>query len=266
MKNIYQKGDKSVKSIKYLGLFEGIGVFALAAKNIGLEISQFVEIDNFKRQILRKNFPNTPIWDDVKTYVPSNEIDIICGGFPCQDISCANTKGNGIDGKHSGLWHDMARIIEQAHPAYVVIENVPPTKSRNWVVPVKKFLRSQGYTIEQLNLSAAQFGGCHNRKRTFLVAYSIEKRCKINSRIDQCTQARVFTGVFTKENPSNFGSVSWRLPNGAILRRDDGVTAWMDRYFQREKPDLVERKRIEAIGDSIYYPCAEYAIKYCLSC
>jgi DNA (cytosine-5)-methyltransferase 1 len=253
--------------MKYLGLFEGIGVFALAAQKAGATIEQLVEIDPFRQQILAKNFPTAAIHGDIKTYAAGDHYDIICGGFPCTDISTANTKGKGLQGSRSGLWFEMLRVITEAKPRYVCIENVPPTGNgdRHWVNTAKPALESLGYTAERLNLSAAQFGACHNRSRTFLVAYSNKERwAKLPQSINDGIKERVFSRVCTGKNPHYNRPLFWRLPNGEILRRDDGVAAWLGRYFQRDKPSLAERKRIAALGDSIYLPCAEYALKYCL--
>lgn len=253
--------------MKYLGLFEGIGIFALAAQTLGLEIAQLVEIDPFRQKVLNKNFPDTPIHGDIKTYAPTSKYDVICGGFPCTDISSANTKGEGLQGARSGLWFEMLRVIAEVRPRYIVIENVPPMGNgdRHWVNTAKPALEDLGYTTERLNLSAAQFGGCHNRARTFLVAYSDkERRSKLPQSINKGIKERVFSRVCTGKNSNDNRSLLWRLPNGDILRRDDGPSAWMDRYFQRDKPTLIDRKRIAACGDAIFLPCAEYALKYCL--
>ena len=252
--------------MNYLGLFEGIGVFALAAKRAGASVKQLVEIDPFRQRILEKNFPGAVIHGDIKTYVASDHYDILCGGFPCTDISTANTKGQGLQGARSGLWFEMLRVITEARPKYVVIENVPPTGNgdRHWVNTAKPALEALGYTTERLNLSAAQFGACHNRARTFLVAYFDKERRASVSGFGASTGERVSKAVCTGKNPDDPCSMVWRLPNGEILRRDDGPSAWMGRYFQRNKPSLDERKRIAALGDSIYLPCAEYALNYCL--
>lgn len=252
--------------MKYLGLFEGIGVFALAAQRAGLEIAQLVEIDPFRQKVLNKNFPGTPVHGDIKTYAPTQKYDVICGGFPCQGNSLSNTKGKGLRDPRSGLWVEMLRVITEAAPRFIVIENVPPTGNgdRQWVNAAKPALESLGYTTERLNLSAAQFGGCHSRARTFLVAYSDEIRCQYIGQFDQSIKNRICSKVFTKETSSNNCSVSWSLPNGEILRRDDGPAAWMDRYFQRDKPSLNDRKRVASCGDAIFLPCAEYALQYCL--
>lgn len=253
-------------SLSYLGLFEGIGVFALAARNIGANISQLIEIDPFRQKVLAKNFPDTAIHGDIKTYVPSNHYGIICGGFPCQDISTANTKGKGLQGARSGLWSEMLRVIAEVRPSYIVIENVPPTGNgdRQWINTAKPALEALGYTTERLNLSAAQFGGCHTRVRTFLVAYADKERRATMPRLNSCTGERVSKAVGTGKDSDDPCSMVWRLPNGATLRRDDGPARWLGRYFQYEKPSLEDRKKIAALGDSIFLPCAEYALKYCL--
>ena len=254
--------------MKYLGLFEGIGVFALAARNCGAEIAQLVEIDSFRQQILKKNFPSAQIHSDIKDFSPKGSFDLVCGGFPCSDISASKTSGKGLEGEKSSLWFEMLRVISEAMPTYVVIENVPPTGEglKNWVRYAKPALAELGYATERLNLSAGGLGACHRREQTFLLAYSNEKRWKSLPKVWQKSPiSRVRAKVFTKENPSNNNTISWRLPNGEILRRSDGPSPWMDRYFQQEKPSATDRKRISALGDSIYLPCAEYALNYLFS-
>ncbi|MGL5062186.1 MAG: DNA cytosine methyltransferase, partial [Microcoleus sp.] len=191
----------------------------------------------------------------------------VFGGFPCQDLSTGNQNGLGLKGSRSGLWYEMLRLITELKPKYVVIENVPPTGNgdRYWVNAAKPALESIGYTVERLNLSAALFGACHLRARTFLVAYSDkERRATLPKSFVDCSQKRILSRVLTGKNTNDNRPLLWRLPSGEALRGDDGPSAWMDRYFQHDKPTLEDRRRIAACGDAIYLPCAEYAIRYCL--
>ena len=112
-------------------LFSGIGGFDLGAERAGLQNLWACEIDEFKQQILRKHFPDTQIYSDIKTINPPY-VDVISGGFPCQDISQSqfryknNRYGNyGIKGERSGLWSEYARVIRCVRPKYVIIENSP---------------------------------------------------------------------------------------------------------------------------------------------
>lgn len=256
------------RPLAVLDLFSGIGVFGLASRNLGLETAAFCEIDPFRQKVLQKNFPGVPIHPDITQLKAADlpPVDCVFGGFPCTDLSNANTKGRGLKGDRSGLWFEMLRLITEINPTHVVIENVPPTgNDRHWINEAQPALKDLGYTTERLNLSAAMFGGCHPRARTFLVAYSDQKRRrKLPQSNNPSFNQRISSRVFTKEDSGDNGEISWLLPNGEILRRSDGPAAWMERYFQPDKPSLDDRKRIAACGDAIYLPCAEYAIQYCI--
>src|SRR5207253_1186347 len=110
--------------MKLLDLFAGIGGFSLAAHWMNWGTVAFVERDNYAQRVLAKNFPGIPVYDDVRTFNGNQcTANIICGGFPCQDISTAG-QGVGIEGSRSGLWGEYKRIIREIRPKYVVVENV----------------------------------------------------------------------------------------------------------------------------------------------
>jgi DNA (cytosine-5)-methyltransferase 1 len=114
-----------------------------------------------------------PIWDDVTTLrgemLP--QIDIISGGFPCQDLSIANTNGKGLEGKRSGLFFEVVRLIKECKPKFVFLENVPAIRTRGGEIVVKE-LASLGYDCRWTTLSASAVGAPHKRDRWFLVAHS----------------------------------------------------------------------------------------------
>ena len=98
--------------MKHLDLFSGIGGFSLAARSLGIETVQFVEINPYCCHVLRKNFPTIPIHRDIRTFhAKPNQFDLITGGSPCQDLSIAGKRA-GITGTRSGLWFEMLRVIE----------------------------------------------------------------------------------------------------------------------------------------------------------
>ena len=116
------------KKLKVLDLFSGIGGFSYASEQLvgGFETVAFCEIDKFCQKVLKKNFPNVPIYDDVKEL--QNEtarfrgVDIVCGGFPCQPVSQAGFQKATEDDRW--LWNEMFRIIQDCKPRYVIGENV----------------------------------------------------------------------------------------------------------------------------------------------
>ena len=152
-------------------LFAGIGGFDLGFERAGMKCVWQVEIDPFCQRVLAKHWPDVRRHDDVRTFPPAGDwyADVICGGFPCQDISVAGKRA-GIDGERSGLWRDYARVIRLLRPRYVVVENVPALLVRG-INRVLKDLAESGYDAEWDCLPASAFGAPHQRDRVFLVAY-----------------------------------------------------------------------------------------------
>jgi DNA (cytosine-5)-methyltransferase 1 len=156
-------------------LFAGIGGIDLGLERTGgFETVWQVEIDDYARRVLAKHWPNVRRWDDVRTFPPEPaeewRCDVICGGFPCQDISDAGSK-LGLSGKRSGLWREFARIIRVLRPLYVVVENVAALLDRG-IGDVLGDLATIGYDAEWEVLSACAFGAPHTRERVFIIANS----------------------------------------------------------------------------------------------
>ena len=152
-------------------LFAGIGGFDLGFRWAGIETVWRVEIDPYCRKILERHFPEAERFNDVRECGAHNlkPVDILTGGFPCQDISYAG-KGAGIDGERSGLWREMHRIICELRPPYVVVENVPALLTRG-MGQVLGSLAESGYDAEWESLPAAAFGAPHIRDRVWILAY-----------------------------------------------------------------------------------------------
>lgn len=134
----------------------------------GLQCSWQVEIDENCQRILKKHWPEVPKHGDIRTFEPT-PVDVVCGGFPCQDISNAG-KCEGIDGQRSGLWSEYVRIIRTIRPRFVVVENVAALLVRG-LDRVLRDLAACGYDAEWSVLSACQWGYPHARERLFCVAY-----------------------------------------------------------------------------------------------
>ena len=161
---------EEARMLTVLDLFSGIGGFSLGLERAGMKTIQFVEIDPFCRKVLKKHWPEVPQHDDIKTYTGTPGFaDVICGGFPCQDLSYAG-KGEGIEGARSGLWKEYARIIGEVRPRYAIVENVSALLSRGLGV-VLGDLAEIGYNAEWHCLSAGGIGAPHRRNRIWIICY-----------------------------------------------------------------------------------------------
>jgi DNA (cytosine-5)-methyltransferase 1 len=162
--------------MRVLDLFSGIGGFSLGLERAGFETVAFCEIDKKCHKVLQKHWPNVPIFEDVCTLTKEVldergiSVDVICGGFPCQDISLAG-KGAGIEGERSGLWREYARIISELRPKFVIVENVSALLSRG-LDRVLGDLAEIGYDAEWHCIPASAVGAPHRRDRIWIVAYS----------------------------------------------------------------------------------------------
>jgi DNA (cytosine-5)-methyltransferase 1 len=158
-----------------LDLFSGIGGFSLGLERAGMRTVAFCEIDPFARRVLAKHWPGVPLYDDVRSLTAERlaadgiAVDVICGGFPCQDISVAG-RGAGIDGERSGLWSEYARIVGEIRPRYVIVENVAALLSRG-LDRVLGDLAALGFDAEWHCIPASAVGAPHRRDRLWLVAY-----------------------------------------------------------------------------------------------
>jgi DNA (cytosine-5)-methyltransferase 1 len=169
--------------MKVLDLFSGIGGFSLGLERAGFETVAFCEVDKKCQAVLKKHWPNVPIFDDVSNLKGEDigqKVDVICGGFPCQDISLAG-KGAGLAGKRSGLWSEFHRLIKEIKPKYAIIENVSALRSRG-LDQVLREISEIGYDAEWHCITAASIGAPHRRDRIWIVAYSRD-----NTRRDSIT-------------------------------------------------------------------------------
>lgn len=155
-------------------LFSGIGGFELGAEWAGIKTLWNCEIESFQRSILKKHFPNAKQYADIKELKNPEYVDIISGGFPCQDISIGSTRGaQGITGERSGLWSEYFRIIRDIRPQYVLAENSPAITFRG-LEQVLCDLSEIGYYAEWQCLSATSFGFKDKRERIYIIAYPRE--------------------------------------------------------------------------------------------
>lgn len=157
--------------MKVGSLFAGIGGFDLAARWVGWDTVWYSEIDPYASAVMKKQFPRATNHGDItkidgRTIEP---VDLLCGGFPCQDISLAG-KGAGLTGERSGLWVHFARLIQEIAPRWVVIENVSALRSRG-LDQVLGRLAALGYDAEWHCIPAAYVGAPHRRDRIWITAW-----------------------------------------------------------------------------------------------
>lgn len=163
--------------MKVLDLFSGIGGFSLGLERAGMETIAFCEFDKHAQAVLKKHWPNVPIFEDVRTLDGTQfrgTIDVVCGGFPCQDLSLAGKKA-GIGGDRSGLYREMLRIISECMPRYAIFENVTGLLSGNggrWFAKFLYDLAEIGFDAEWHCIPASYVGAPHHRDRVWIIANS----------------------------------------------------------------------------------------------
>ena len=166
--------------MKVLDLFAGIGGFTLGLERAGFETAAFCEIEPYAQKVLAKNWPEVPIYDDVRTITADRlatdgiEVDVITGGFPCQDISVAGQQAGIADGTRSGLWSECARLIGELRPRYAIFENVTNLLNGErgaWFKRVLWDISALGYDAEWHCIPASSIGAHHHRDRVWIVAY-----------------------------------------------------------------------------------------------
>ena len=151
-------------------LFSGIGGLDLGLERAGMEVVWQVEIDEWCRRVLAKHWPDVKRYGDVKDLTGDEleAVDLICGGFPCQPVSAAGQRRGADDPRW--LWPEMARLVREVRPRFVLVENVPGLFHRGFGDVVGDLVAS-GYDTEWESLPAAAFGAPHLRDRVFILAH-----------------------------------------------------------------------------------------------
>lgn len=221
--------------LRELALFAGAGGGILGGKLLGWRTVCAVEIEPYPAGVLvaRQNdgsLPPFPIWDDVRTFDGKpwkGLVDVVSGGFPCQDISVAG-KGAGIEGERSGLWREFARIIGEVRPSYVLVENSPALTFRG-LGRVLADLAKLGYDANWGVLGVGDAGGLHQRNRIWIIAFANnrEKRMPVfqpkkihrQPSFSWCQNVRGIEDL--RNRPDLYGPT--------ILRNYDGIPGAVDR-------------------------------------
>ena len=247
MKDIERGSDSSHCSVagtlSFGSLFAGIGGFDLGFERAGMVCKWQVEIDEYATKVLAKHWPGVRRHDDVRTWPqPDTErVDVICGGFPCQDISYAGL-GAGLDGERSGLFFEAIRVVRELQPRFVILENVAALLTRG-LDRVLGTLAEIGFDAEWHCIPAGAFSAPHQRDRVFICAYPA------GSGLQGCLQAVPFNrkaGEGWNGEPTRILSRDWYY--GSNVHRhtgmDDGI------------PDRVER--IRGYGNAVVPQVAEW--------
>lgn len=261
--------------LRILDLFSGIGGFSLGLERTGgFETVAFCEIEKHAQKVLKKNWPAVPVYSDVTTLTYEGlkndgieKIDVITGGFPCQDISVAG-KQAGIDAERSGLWSHIPRLACEIRPSFIIVENVadllrgPTEQQGKWFGRVLGDLAEIGYDAEWHCIPASAVGAPHRRDRVWIIAYPTRKRCaetgqlqypRIAEWLSRCRKETVLAdlgkerknGVWS-QTLSGIEAFSWcqnvrraedlrdrpDLPTPLFRGGRDGVPHWMDRIAE----------------------------------
>ena len=210
--------------------------FDLGLERSGMSCQWQVEIEDYPTKILEKHWPKVHRERDIRECSGANlePVDLICGGFPCQDISFAGT-GAGLAGERSGLWYEMHRIIGDIKPRWVVVENVAALLHRGMDV-VLRDLSTIGYDCEWHIISASAVGAPHRRERVWIIA---------NANIIG-TQIPVEGEQSAKQMFERF---SWWEAEPSVDRMANGIPSRMDRL--RGLGNAVVPQVVELIGRRI---------------
>ena len=236
--------------LRILDLFSGIGGFSLGLERTGgFETVAFCEIEPFPRRVLAKHWPEVPIYNDVTKLTgdilarDGIAVDVITGGFPCQDISTAGKQAGMSEGTRSGLWSEIVRLIGELSPRYVIVENVanllsgPSEKRGGWFGRVLGDLAECGYDAEWENIPAAALGAPHRRERVWIVAYPHKGGCTQPILCQEhdpqgtwgITQVRGKNWNSIKVGPSMPSVSNGRVASSKSDRMVDGFSDWPHR-------------------------------------
>lgn len=236
------------KPYRVLDLFSGIGGFSLGLERTGgFETVAFCEIEPFPRAVLAKHWPEIPCYDDVRTLTAERltadgiSANVICGGFPCQDLSEAGLR-SGIKGERSGLWGQIVRLAGEIRPEIIFVENVSNLlagERGSWFGRVLGDLAALGYDVEWHSIPASAIGAPHERDRVWIIAYGPKSRWHGTGRnlvseyglhqnphwpLETCRE----WGNLVDWLKSPSAAHLWQTPDGTPSRMDDGVLRGLD--------------------------------------
>ncbi len=225
-------------SLAVLDLFSGIGGFTLGLQRAGMHTTAFCEADPFARSVLHQHWPHVPCYPDIRTLGATTLLrdgiappDLICGGFPCQDISAAGG-GAGLAGGRSALWFEMLRLVSECRPNWVVVENSPALRVRG-ADRLLGGLEAAGYACWPFVVGAAHAGAPHRRQRVFILAHA--QGARLEMRLHGATPTAPGSRVERRGR--------WPAEPG-VGRVVDGLPTGLDRRGER-------RARLKALGNAV---------------
>lgn len=236
--------------LNHIDLFAGVGAFSLGLRRTGgFRTVCYVEQSDYCCRVLQArmadgSLDSAPIHPDIRTFPCgpfAGLVDVVTGGFPCQDVSHAGDRA-GLEGERSGLWGEMLRVIREVRPAWVVAENVAALCSLG-LDTVLQDLAESGFDAEWQCLPACSFGAPHIRDRVFILAYPLRKRC--HSMPGHRGRREVVEGA--------------KLPAAAAIPLVGGV--WDEpprRFVGMADGDADRLDRIQACGNSIVPQITEW--------
>jgi len=259
-----------VPQAKVIGsLFSGIGGLELGLERaLGWHVAWQVEQNEWCRRVLAKHWPNAQRFDDVRTVGAASlvRVGLICGGFPCQDVSGAGLGAGIAEGTRSGLWIEFDRIIGEISPEWVVVENVVvenvASGAGRWLSRVRHDLRARGYGTRAFAISAADVGAPHLRRRIFVVGHAdgiVDARAPVADSDSDRRRRLAALGLsgaghehdahgrhaWPPRRGDGTGWAEWAGPQPGIRRGPDGISRRMD------------RARLKALGNAVVPQCAE---------
>jgi DNA-cytosine methyltransferase len=212
--------------MRHASLFSGIGGFDLAAEWMGWENVFAVEKDPDCHRVLRKNFPNVELYEDIKEFEGKKyygTIDIISGGFPCQPFSVAGKQKSKEDDRY--LWPQMLRVIREVKPTWIVGENVPGIISLA-LDTVLSDLENEGYTCQTFVIPACAVNAIHKRDRVWILAYSDLRRDRRYER--EGIKETATSCSSSSPNQRRRHRLTYPVSQPTICRGDDGVPYRLD--------------------------------------